>query len=274
MHGIVGLCVQSGEIVWQNVGGPIEYYSNEGVSLSFPLFHRVSNRRAEETVSENLKQNNITWLARVGKQWQLNLDEMRSFIENWSDIEWMTGNVLVQPEIEIEQNEVFDRIREETSVRFIVMLEDIVLAAKKRIFLSHKGVDKPLVRRIYAALSQLGFEPWLDEADMTAGAELERALLQGMKDSCAAVFFVTPNYIDDDYLAAEVDYAIAQKRDKKDDFSIVTLVLQKKDAKGVVPDLLHRYVWKEPSSELEILTEILKALPVCVGTVRWRKETT
>lgn len=274
MYGIVGLSTLGGEIAWQNVGGPIEYHSDEGVSISFPLFHRVSKRRAEETVSKNLKQSNITWLARVNKDWQLNLDEMREFVESWRDVGWMTGTILVQPEVELEQKKDFNEIREETFVRFIITLEDIVSAAKKRIFLSHKGVDKPLVRRIHSALSQLGFDPWLDEADMNAGAELERALLQGMKDSCAAVFFATPDYVDDNYLATEVDYAVDQKRSKKDDFSIVTLVLQKENEKGAVPDLLRRYVWKEPSSELEMLTDILKALPICVGVVRWRKEVT
>jgi hypothetical protein len=47
---------------------------------------------------------------------------------------------------------------------------------------------------------------------MSAGDDLERSLLKGMNDSCAAVFFITPNYIDDNFLATEVDYAIAEKR--------------------------------------------------------------
>ncbi|MEK3711171.1 toll/interleukin-1 receptor domain-containing protein [Bacillus sp. FSL K6-1005] len=67
----------------------------------------------------------------------------------------------------------------------------------QKIFLSHKGIDKPAVREYHYLL---GFEPWLDEDAMAAGEALHRALLKGMEDSCAAVFFVIPNYVDDGYL--------------------------------------------------------------------------
>lgn len=139
-----------------------------------------------------------------------------------------------------------------------------------KIFLSHKGADKPSVREFKKTLELLGFDPWLDEDAMQAGTELERALLSGFSDSCAAVFFVTPNFVDENYLATEVDYAIQEKRKKGDKFAIVTLVFSKEGAKGTVPGLLHRYVWKEPSSDLEALSEITKALPVQVGPVYWK----
>lgn len=141
-----------------------------------------------------------------------------------------------------------------------------------KIFLSHKGADKPLIREFKKTLEILGFDPWLDEDAMSAGTELERALLQGFSDSCAAVFFVTPNYKDENYLASEVDYAIKEKRKKGDRFAIVTLVLKDGDDKGVVPELLHRYVWKEPANELEALREVLKAIPVQTGDVYWKHE--
>lgn len=139
-----------------------------------------------------------------------------------------------------------------------------------RVFLSHKGADKPLVREFKAALEMLGFSPWLDEDAMSAGAELERSILQGFSDSCAAIFFVTPNYKDENYLATEVDYAIREKRKKGDKFSIITLVFDDGDQKGNVPELLHRYVWKQPASQLEALREVLKALPIQTGDVSWK----
>ncbi len=140
-----------------------------------------------------------------------------------------------------------------------------------KVFLSHKGTDKPLVREFKQALELLGFDPWLDEDAMQAGAELERSLIKGFRDSCAAVFFVTPSYIDENYLASEVDYAIQEKRNKGDKFSIITLVLGEGDSKGTVPELLHRYVWKEPKSDLEAFREVIKALPVQTGDVYWKQ---
>ncbi len=104
---------------------------------------------------------------------------------------------------------------------------------------------------------------------MTAGTPLQRGILQGMVDSCATVFFVTRNYVDDSFLATEIDYAIEEKRKKGDQFAIITLVLEHEKQKGAVPELLWRYVWKEPATDLEGLGEIIKALPVTVGPVRW-----
>lgn len=139
-----------------------------------------------------------------------------------------------------------------------------------RIFLSHKGADKPLVREFKNTLEMLGFSPWLDEDAMSAGAELERSILKGFEDSCAAIFFVTPNYKDENFLASEVDYAIQEKRKKGDKFSIITLVYQEEDCTGDVPALLHRYVWKQPKNDMEALREILKALPIQTGDVYWK----
>jgi hypothetical protein len=142
--------------------------------------------------------------------------------------------------------------------------------APMKIFLSHKGFDKPLVRQFKATLALLGFDPWLDEDAMPAGTNLERGILKGFTDSCAAVFFVTPEFKDENFIATEVDYAIKEKRAKGDRFAIITLVFGDGTAKGKVPDLLHGYVWKEPKSELEALQEIIRALPIHVSSVRWR----
>jgi hypothetical protein len=139
-----------------------------------------------------------------------------------------------------------------------------------KIFLSHKGADKTLIREYKRTLATLGFDPWLDEDAMSAGTELERGILQGFKDSCAAVFFVTPSFTDENFLATEVNYAIAERRKKVAKFSIITLVFTIDGAKGVVPDLLRPYVWKEPTNDLEAMREIIHALPVRLGDVYWK----
>lgn len=274
MHGIVGIFLRNGEIEWQNVRGPYEYIDTEGLFIGFSFTGKLTRRRASEILSSHLQENAVKWLRNEAGEWLLNLDSLREFVSTWTDVQWMSGTIIVQPEIETERRTVFEKEREETKVRFVLSREEIELAVKTRIFLSHKGVDKPLVRQVYNALTLLGFQPWLDEHDMNAGAELERALLRGMKDSCAAVFFITPDYVDDNFLATEVDYAIAEKRERSKGFSIVTLLLNKSAAKGTVPDLLRKYVWKEPANELEILVEILKAIPLRVGDVRLRNGAT
>lgn len=139
---------------------------------------------------------------------------------------------------------------------------------ESRVFLSHKSEDKPLVMRYYRALTGLGFVPWLDEPEMPAGRNLERALLDGFEQSSAAIFFVTENFRDEKYLATEVDYAIVQKRKKGDKFTIITLLFAESTK---VPGLLQNYVFKHVSNDLEGFYEIVRALPVELGPVRWKE---
>lgn len=139
-----------------------------------------------------------------------------------------------------------------------------------KIFLSHKGIDKQKVRDYKKTLEIIGFEPWLDEEAMNAGVELERGIKNGFTESCAAIFFVTPNFKDEDYLSSEVNYAIAEKRKKKEKFSIITLVFEDNGVKGTVPDLLEPYVWKEPKTDLEAIREIIKSLPLKIGSIFYK----
>ncbi len=148
-----------------------------------------------------------------------------------------------------------------------VPLSRIPGAKETKIFLSHKSVDKPLVYRYYNALKTLGFDPWLDEQAMPAGANLEREVLRGFEESCAAVFFITASFKDEKYLAAEVDYAVMQKRRKEQKFAIVTLRYTNAAA---VPGLLTPYIYKDVSNDLEGFDELLKALPIELGPVRWK----
>ena len=147
--------------------------------------------------------------------------------------------------------------------------------APKKIFLSHKSSDKNLVLDFKETLDLLGYETWLDDEAMPAGTELQRGLLQGMKESCAVVFFITPSFEDERFLRSEINYAIREKLERGDDFSIITLqFIGGGGERASIPELLKDYVWKTPKTDLEALREIIRALPVVPGSVEWRDENT
>ena len=150
-----------------------------------------------------------------------------------------------------------------------VPLNRIPSAKETRIFLSHKSVDKPLVYRYYHALKEIGFAPWLDEPSMAAGAELEREVLRGFEESCAAVFFITESFKDEKYLGAEVQYAILEKRKKEKKFAIITL---RYSNAAPVPGLLKPYVYRDIENDLEGFHELVRALPIELGPIRWKAE--
>jgi hypothetical protein len=149
---------------------------------------------------------------------------------------------------------------------------DMKISDSKKVFLSHKGIDKEYVIDFKKSLDLIGYDPWLDEDAMPAGTPLERGLLQGMQDSCGVVFFITPSFKDEGFLQTEVNYAIAEKRKKGDKFAIITLQFVDEDGDtGEVPPLLQIYVWKKPKSPLEALREIVRGLPIIPGIVDWRE---
>ena len=150
---------------------------------------------------------------------------------------------------------------------------DMTISDARRVFLSHKGANKNLVSDFKETLELLGYEPWLDEDDMPAGTRLERGLQQGMRDSCGVVFFITPEFRDEGYLATEIDYAIMEERRKEERFAIVTLQFVGDDGSDPpIPELLQPFIWKTPTTDLEALREIVRALPVVPGAVDWKDD--
>ena len=173
-------------------------------------------------------------------------------------------------------NETIKATRHERHYCIICGTEiDMTISDAKKVFLSHRGVDKEKVIDFKVSLELLGYDPWLDEDAMPAGTALERGLLQGMQDSCGVVFFITPSFKDEGYLETEVNYAIHEKRKKGDKFAIIALQFVDENGNvGGIPELLKAYVWKKPKTSLEALREIVRALPVTPGIVDWRGEIT
>lgn len=257
---------------WQDMG-QMGARDEPGVTITFSFVSRLSHREALKSISQSLReQDEVTWLYERKGNWYFDADEFKADVTDLKDEDWLTSIVIVEPEVENVREKIFDREQERTYCRFVVTPEMITDQLPKRIFLSHKGVDKPLVRRLKVALEVVGLRPWLDEDELYAGVERERGLLAGFKESCAAVFFVTPSFVDEGFLASEIDLAISEKRRKGDRFTIITLLLaDAKGARGKVPDLLERYIWQEPDDELGAFVHIVKALPLSVAEIGWKR---
>jgi hypothetical protein len=139
------------------------------------------------------------------------------------------------------------------------------------VFLSHRATDKDMVREFKKILSILKFEPWLDEDAMHAGVPLEDTLLEGLKRSCAAVFFITPSFKESSYLDSEIRYALMEWRERPEHFAIIPLVFRDEAGReGSVPPLLRQFVYKKPVSHLDALRELVLALPLDPTTPDWK----
>lgn len=278
MDGIIGSPVLSGGIHWSLLRHQ-SWHHDEGFRVQFSLSGKMNLRDAVRIVKDGLAGNEIEWISPRGHSWILDVTAFLRWLEEHSEqsaehddylkrLEWLSGVVPVEPEIDQESRHNGEV---DTYLRFNIYREEYQVSTQTRVFLSHKGADKPMVERFYATLKLLGFDPWLDKEAMAGGAELHRGLRDGFRASCAVVFFITPNFRDEKYLRNEINYAVEEKTDKGTRFAIVTLVFSDdRGIKGVVPDLLGTYVWKEPADELEALQEIIRALPLGLGPPTWR----
>lgn len=244
----------------------------EGLTVHFQYPTRMTTQEAFEALASDLMAEKVQWLALDRGRWILRPSLFPPEFRGLTGLSWVKDGAVIVPEVDDNIEATYDGIARRTSITFVVTREHIELNLPKKIFLSHKGVDKPLVRDYHATLDALGFEPWLDEDAMPAGVELERGLLQGFQESCAAVFFITPSFKDETYLRTEINYALHQWRTKGPRFAIITLVFHDEGGTlGQVPDILKPYVWKEVQTQLEGLREMMRAFPIKItDNIEWK----
>lgn len=168
-----------GSIHWQYMGDRIS--DEDGVTLSFPFFGTTSERDAARTVRTALNESGVDWLEYSGGRWRFNASAFRAFFSECPPPDWLQGEI--EPEVDFTAGtRRSPRDSGESAIyAFVVTAEMVMAQAPKRIFLSHKGIDKQQVRSYHRALESVGFSPWLDEADLAAGVELERGHFTGLQ---------------------------------------------------------------------------------------------
>ncbi len=139
-----------------------------------------------------------------------------------------------------------------------------------RIFLSHKGVNKPLIEKVDAALRLVGLQTWFDKDDLAAGDPLVRGVDNAFAHCSAAVFFISGDYVDAGVIGKEIDRAMHEAATRGGGFRIIPLVLaQHGGTDDRVPDPLKTHVW-ETVQDIDVVPTILRSLPAeAQGMVRY-----
>lgn len=246
--------------------------SDDEVTITFSDGWRKGRRGRILLDHDFLRNRGIDWLWTKGDDWFMDFDKLGVKHPGIPDKHpWLNGVERVSPETTPGHMTGIDgSIPTRGVLKFQIFKEEMTVDRNRKIFLSHKSKDKPLVREYAKTLTLIGFDPWIDEDAMVAGTPLERGLREGFEHSCAAVFFITANFKDENYLASEIDYAREELRKKGNRFQIITLKLGGDKNAAVVPPLLKTFVYKEPKTHLAALREILRALPLEVGHPQWR----
>jgi len=139
-----------------------------------------------------------------------------------------------------------------------------------RIFLSHKGINKPLVEKIDRTLQLLNLKTWFDRDDLAAGDVLVRGIDSAFAGCAAAVFFISSEYVDAGVISKEIDRANHEATMRGDSFRIIPLVLAQHGGNDDrVPASIKTLVWKTVD-DVDIVPTILRGLPAAVqGLIRY-----
>lgn len=242
---------------------------SDGICIDFYIKKKAYKDRELLLIISSLSLK-LTWLKAEHDKFYIDLLNLKnSFPKLFTgNCEWMIGSIEIKPDID----DIYDD-ESIKSVTFTATYDQIKNNKSKKIFLSHKGANKDLVREFYYLLKELGFDPWFDEVDMPAGTDPYRGILQGFKESCSVIFFITPEFVDDAFLHNEISYALREHTARRSDFKIITLLFKGEGSVKdlIVPELLEQYIWKTPKTQLEAVTEIIKALPLRLGEPLWKK---
>lgn len=131
-----------------------------------------------------------------------------------------------------------------------------------RIFLSHKGINKPLVTLIDEALRSLNLRTWFDRNDLMPGDALVRTVDGAFTGCAAAVFFISGDYVDAGVIKNEVERAIHERAMRGEAFRVIPLVLAQHGGRDAhVPAPLRTLAWTTVQ-DVEIVPTILRALPI------------
>ena len=264
MKSLVVITLAGGGIVWQDMGEDPQD-KDQGIRISIRFPGSLTIREAIKSIQELINQNKIDWLRFSKLNWIFSSDPFKLSFPQYSQEDWLHGEFVVELERDTRSGPVpmGGISRDTTFCRFYITKDLIVDQLPRKIFLSHKSVNKDMIREFKKTLEAVGLDPWLDEDEMTAGTPLHRGIRDGFTNSCAAVFFITPEFLDEKVIANEINYAMEEKTNKGERFSIITLVFENTDKKKeIVPELLKQYVWKEPKNYLEAFREIIRALPL------------
>jgi len=91
------------------------------------------------------------------------------------------------------------------------------------VFLSHNGLDKPVVERIAEYLRREGLRPFLDIWDLTPGGRWQRELAEGLARSTTCALFIGPHALGE-WQLEELELALV-RANRRDDFRVFPVLL-------------------------------------------------
>lgn len=115
------------------------------------------------------------------------------------------------------------------------------LPRRLRVFLCHAHADKPAVRQLYRRLCDDGFQPWLDEEDLSPGDEWQREIPKAVRAADIVLVCLTRQSINKaGYVQKEIKFAL-DIADEKPEGTVFVIPARLEECD--VPERLSRWQW-------------------------------
>ncbi|GEM_PF-2069846 len=190
MRHLIGLAMFDGRIDWEFRGGPPGLNENEDcvqITLIWHHHEKLRTRQILKVMASLLEQNGVNWITASESAWTVDADQMKGLAQELTDVTWLSGRYAVQPEVEVDVEDVYGVPDYEASLALYVTsacARPIKVSEnsgsvpsetpkprspKYDVALSFAGEDRPYVEQVAEHLVARGIKVFYDDyekADM------------------------------------------------------------------------------------------------------------
>jgi hypothetical protein len=103
-------------------------FEPEGVTIWHTFNYQVNREEALSNIASQLNIGKISWFHPVSsplRKWIIDLDQLRVTHPYLKPLEWLTGQIEIEPTYDVNERKVFNEIRRETKIQFIITPTDV-----------------------------------------------------------------------------------------------------------------------------------------------------
>jgi len=131
----------------------------ESVCIAINFHFNLTKKEVLALSNDILLRESPAWFLSGGHKWTIDLDQLKRTVDACSDLEWLIGKIIVEPEYKYEQRPLSDRIEYTSTLVVTLMPEDL----SRELFQMHTiKTDEPLpslsyFQKDYPILGKNGF---------------------------------------------------------------------------------------------------------------------
>lgn len=131
---------------------------------------------------------------------------------------------------------------------------------KKKVFISHSSLDKPMIEQIIPFISAINLNTWVDKYDINVGEPIEKKVFEGIEESTAVILWITKDFLDSKWCETEMESFINKAIEKE--VLLISVVSEDVDIENLPTQIQQsKYIHRKRDESIEyIANEIIAVL--------------